>query len=276
MSFLNETYKAEYENSTISVLHSGYQISGPRHSFGPAVHDGHVLHLIVSGKGRYCCMGKDYALEAGDGFYIPPGVSVYYEADQDRPWEYYWVGFDGLDAAAFVARLGLGKGCPTFSAKGERQRIAQTFHELFYTSKTYPDQKLAMTGYLYLLFSLLAQPECERGIPYQEQYVRSAKEYIDTHLMLPFSVKDVAEQVGIDRTYLYRIFRAGTGLPPSEYIARARLARACAYLRETSLPIHVISNSLGFDSPSHFSKFVKKRVGLQPMAYRAKSGRNKV
>ena len=36
----------------------------------------------------------------------------------------------------------------------------------------------------------------------------------------------------------------------------------------TNEPISQITHTLGFDYPSHFSKFFKKKTGMSPAAYR--------
>lgn len=67
----------------------------PGHSFGPAVRPHYLLHVVLDGKGFYRKNGVTYSLHKGDAFLIPPMESTYYEADQEDPWTYAWVGFDG-------------------------------------------------------------------------------------------------------------------------------------------------------------------------------------
>ena len=83
------------EQAYLSVYFCGKENCEPGHSFGPAVRPHYLLHVVLDGKGFYRKNGVTYSLHKGDAFLIPPMESTYYEADQEDPWTYAWVGFDG-------------------------------------------------------------------------------------------------------------------------------------------------------------------------------------
>ena len=74
----------------------------PCHSFGPAVRPSYILHYVLSGKGIYQVGGRKYKIRKGQGFLIEPEAVTFYQADEQDPWTYLWVGFAGTHAERCV------------------------------------------------------------------------------------------------------------------------------------------------------------------------------
>ena len=87
--------KSASEQSSLTVYFCGKESCQPGHYFGPAVRPHYLIHVILEGKGIFQKSGVTYSLKKGDAFLIPPMESTYYQADQEDPWIYAWVGFDG-------------------------------------------------------------------------------------------------------------------------------------------------------------------------------------
>ena len=45
---------------------------------------------------------QKHFLSAGDAFLVYPNTEITYQADENDPWEYTWVGFTGSDAAMIL------------------------------------------------------------------------------------------------------------------------------------------------------------------------------
>lgn len=86
------------------VYTSGHQNCKPLHSYGPAVRSSYMLHYIHSGKGTYSCDKGTWQLKAGDLFLMIPGERIFYQADAEDPWEYSWIGLQGLKAGEYLSR----------------------------------------------------------------------------------------------------------------------------------------------------------------------------
>lgn len=77
-------------------------------------------------------------------------------------------------------------------------------------------------------------------------------------------IQDLCNELGVCRSYLHRVFRsAGLG-SVAEFIKAEQLHGALAMLRDTDWPISEIARKSGFISVTHFSTFIKKRVGRTP------------
>ena len=71
------------------------------HKFGPSIRPYTLIHFVKSGMGYFTRGGVTYMVRAGEAFLICPDEITVYMADENDPWEYQWVGFDGELTARF-------------------------------------------------------------------------------------------------------------------------------------------------------------------------------
>ncbi|MBB3354619.1 AraC family transcriptional regulator [Rhizobium sp. BK049] len=98
--------------------------------------------------------------------------------------------------------------------------------------------------------------------------LRRAFAYLEEHLAEPFNLVQLAETVGMSEFHFSRLFKKATGLSPSRYFIRQRVARAQLLLQETGTSIIEIGMSVGYSSPSHFAQVFRRETGLPPSHYR--------
>ena len=120
---MEKAYKLEFakgKDESLIVNCCGLSRTEPLHSFGPAIKPHYLIHFILSGKGKFSMGGKEYPLEQGYGFLILPEELAFYQADEEDPWTYVWVGFGGSLAPDMVRSMGMSLSNPIFrSEKGE-------------------------------------------------------------------------------------------------------------------------------------------------------------
>ena len=90
----------------------------PGYKFGPFVRTSFVLHMVTRGCG--CLYKKEgaFPVHAGQAFLICPEEVTTYQADQDDPWKYMWIGFHGYQAEHMMAQAGLSGEHPVISVSG--------------------------------------------------------------------------------------------------------------------------------------------------------------
>lgn len=71
---------------------------------------------------------------------------------------------------------------------------------------------------------------------------------------------DIARFVGIDRSCLCRIFKAGLGVSPARYLHAYRLKKVAEMMERESLSIHEIALSTGFYDVSHFPGSLRRAM----------------
>jgi AraC family transcriptional regulator len=94
-------------------------------------------------------------------------------------------------------------------------------------------------------------------------------EYMRHHLASNISVDDIAAECGISAGHFTKAFFQSTGLTPHQWILRARIEQAKAFLGQ-GLDLASIAASCGFSDQSHFSRVFKKITGFSPAKWRKK------
>ena len=83
-----------------------------------------------------------------------------------------------------------------------------------------------------------------------------------------YSVDQLARDVALGRTNLYKRMQTMLGITPNDFIRSVRLKRAAVLLSDTDLSIVEISERVGFNTPRYFSSSFKKMFGVTPSEYR--------
>ena len=83
-----------------------------------------------------------------------------------------------------------------------------------------------------------------------------------------FSVEDMAAQMGVGRTQLYRKVKSLMGFSPVELLRIARLKKAAELLRRTEMTVAEVAYEVGFASPSYMAKCFKEYFGVNPTEYK--------
>jgi len=90
------------------------------------------------------------------------------------------------------------------------------------------------------------------------------KSYIDDN----FSIIDVSEQLGMNASYLGKLFKRSTGMTFIEFLHKERMLAACTLLATTDMPIAEVVTAVGFKDVPYFYKIFKKEHGCTPKTYR--------
>ena len=83
-----------------------------------------------------------------------------------------------------------------------------------------------------------------------------------------FGVAELARQLFLDRSHLFRRTRELLGETPSDLIRRVRLERAAKLLVEGAGTVAEVAYGVGFQSVSHFSQAFREVYGVSPSGYR--------
>jgi len=271
-TMLSERGGMEMQESGAWVCLCGHEECASGHAYGPAVRDHYLLHFVVRGKGVLKSRNREFAVGAGEAFLICPEETTIYAADEEAPWEYYWVGFKGNDAGEVLRGFNISEEHPILRTENIVQ-VAELFGEMERAHDTPSHSKYILLAYLYLILNSFSQSS-EEGTPRRlavgGSYLDQAVRYISDNYAYDINVEDVAAHVGIDRTYLYRIFMEHIGVSPVRYLLRVRMERACELLSKTGLSVYEVSLSTGYTDTSHFSGTFKKYFGQSPTQYRRK------
>lgn len=270
---MEKAYKLEFsgeKTGSLFVNNCGLSKTEPFHSFGPAIKPHYLIHFVLSGKGKFSIGGKEYFLERGYGFLILPEELAFYQADEEDPWTYIWVGFSGNMAGKLISSMGLSVSTPVFKSEKEKELYRAVVDMMEHNTFGIANE-LRRTGQLNLFLSLIAESahieekgEADRA----DAYVKRAVEFILGNYCNPIKVTDVADYVCINRSYLYTLFHKTMGMSPQQFLSTFRITKAAELLEVTSLPVESIALSCGYSDPLVFSKSFKQMKKMSPSAYR--------
>jgi len=265
--FLEITNKYD---SNLIVYQCGYENCRPKHSYGPAVRDHYLIHFVIDGCGKFHIDDKVFEVEKNQGFLICPDDVTYYEADENTPWNYIWIGFNGIKAPQYVSQIGLSKYNPVINTE-KPEVVAEYMKQIFESTKLNNGREIAMLGYLYLFLStLLEEADVKETKNYKQEYVQKAIEYIEMNYSRSITVKNIAEHVGLNRSYFSNLFKGLLNISPEKFLIQYRVNKACELLKQHSnLRIADISRSVGYEDQLAFSKTFKKIKGFSPSEYLA-------
>ena len=102
-------------------------------------------------------------------------------------------------------------------------------------------------------------------ISMDEEFLKKVKSAILNNLANEsFGADDLAEEVSLSRSQLYRKLSSLTGESISDSIRNMRLKHALDLLKKNTGTISEISYQVGFNSPSYFTKCFQEYFGYTP------------
>lgn len=93
-------------------------------------------------------------------------------------------------------------------------------------------------------------------------------ELMEANVERPMSLERIAQETGLSRRQIERLFKRHLNCVPKRYYLELRLKRARELLLQTAMPIMDITTACGFQSPPHFSKCYRKQFGYPPSVER--------
>ena len=208
----------------------------------------HLIHYIRRGKGIAYTDRGSFPAHAGQIIYTRPGEAISFLADNEDPWAYRWIGFDGNQSH----RLGI---LPTVFDAPEG-----TFDDLCDLRDHSKIIEYKLLSELYSLFYKLLPKEAA-PLNYTQQII----DLIQSSYMTPLTITEIADTIGLNRSYLTRKFKKDTGYSIQYYLNKFRHTKALHYL-EIGYSVKETAALCGYDNASSFCKIFKKvdPQGLTP------------
>jgi AraC-like DNA-binding protein len=251
------------------IYECGFEDVKPRDPYQYEQLDYYLLHYVISGEGLFFINGDVHKLGAGDLFLVPPATENNYYPLIGNPWSYRWIGFKGTKSSSLLKECGFSNDKFTISYNKD-ETVVNLFEEIY--NNSIKGRLHAALGHLYILFNGLMvahENELRYSFSEAEKYVKWALDIIhDRFNQHGLSVASVADEINVDRTYLFKLFKAYVKYSPQAYIIHFRLNKACDLLRKSSFSVSEISQLTGFSTASHFSKLFTKHKGTSPVSYR--------
>ena len=122
-----------------------------------------------------------------------------------------------------------------------------------------------------LLCDLLTQigriPLQQKQIP-RNQHIVAATRYIQCNYRKPMTLDDIAQNAGVGRTYICRLFKEELNTSIWDYVNRTRIEQAKFHIQTAqNITIYEIAGKCGFEDSSYFARIFRKYEGISPREY---------
>lgn len=260
----------------ICLTRCGIQQCPPYHSWGPKVRPQYHMHFILDGCGYSEIEGQKHHLKRGQIFLIPPNITSHYYADSSNPWHYAWVSFVGNKAENYVQQAGFTSDTFVRDCYIPPEKFSALIYEMLEAHQMTITNELKRCGTLFHLFALLIESrQAAVSSPDQPHYDYSSSTYFEHALQFiqfnynrNIQISDIADYIGITRSYLFNIFKQNLNMAPKEYLLQCRMDKAKEFLAETTDSIQDIAANVGYSDALAFSKMFRHIVGSSPSQYR--------
>lgn len=230
-----------------------------------------IFQFTLSGEGRVVLNGKEQQLPAGTGFLVkvPSEARYFYEASAKEPWEFIWMNVKGEDAHRFADRL-CGEAGASFRLKPESSplRLFWSLYREIAVGNLRNHYRISTKVYEWIVAMQANESELEREPERVKPAFLAAEDFIKRHFSEPLTLEDIANQAGVSKHYLCRLFQKNLGYSPMEFVRRRRIEQAAAALRVTDQAVHRIAAECGFETQSYFGKVFRDYFGMSPLEYR--------
>ena len=236
----------------------GAETCEPGHSYGPEMRPYFLLHYVRSGKGVYRCPAGTFSLHTGEFFLIRPKEITYYEADEEDPWDYIWIGFTGSLATRFWELSSpIGK-LPKEIFAELHSAVLEEFDAWAGAREEF------IVSVLYRIYAELFSDSQKTN-----DYLSRAETYIRATYMEDITIEQIADSLSLNRRYLSRLFKKKHGVSMKEFLTRIRMEQAQHLLAE-GFSVADSGALCGYPDPANFSKMFKAYCGKSPAFFRKK------
>lgn len=258
----------ELPNKSLYYIHGGIEACKSDKHTGPEIRTFYALHHVLKGAGFYKLRNKTFHIKAGQSFLLFPFEKIEYYPDSKDPWEYTWTCFAGDIAEKTISYTGFTTDNPV-SPILHKEEIIEKYKLLSDIPKSL-SENYEVIGVLYQL--LADYIRCFPNTDYSEaenKIMTKATLYIaKNYSRCDLSISDIAKELFISRSYLYKIFYTKYNLSPIQYLTKYRVENARNMLLSTKESIKNIAYSVGYSNPIYFSKVFKQLLGCSPQEYR--------
>ncbi len=226
------------------------------HSAGTFLsYDHPCIGYIKKGAGKFLYKGTSYFAEAGDLIYIAKGTKYYSVWTGFPDIEFYSINYDFYSPYTFYNfRFQIIKDFPA----EDLDRFYQYFG----------DNNLLAISSFYKMLAVLYSDMQEEKVSDSRRAVEPTIAYIENHFSEPVSITQLCRLCHCSESWLFKTFRAATGVSPIAYKHNILIQHALDMLTNTTLPIEEISSRLGFTSANYFRRVFFKITGKTPREIR--------
>ena len=227
---------------------------------------GIVFVIVSDGKGYVTKSEKRSTLTKGTGFAVETGGSLLIKADNIEPFTVMAVNLSGEASKLLYDMIEKREQDLIMNFSGNGKIIDSARDLITECSKTYASDYGIMLAFFEFLNSI-DDHYTEKKIPSKNVYMTRAVEYIKQNYNKNISVENISDLLGIERSYLSRLFKTYKNKSTQNYIIDYRMEQAKRMFEEEDMNVSQVSTAVGYNNIYCFSRIFKSRVGMPPKEY---------
>ena len=264
------------KDSSLYMKTCGIQRCLPGYTYPHNAREGYHLHVVLSGKGLLRVRGREYHIHKGQMFLLKDREDVFYQADLEDPWYYVWITYCGEQAQRYMIYAGFAEDVYVQDCNIDPMEFSNLVTEILERPHLNTSSEIYRMSLAIRFLSLAIESREKSEDASRQKSDLTADDYV--HYAIRFmesnysgiKISDVADYIGINRTYLTAIFKTKMHVSPQEYLMQVRMDKSRELLIKTDVPIYVVAKEVGYQDQLPFSKMFRKKYGLSPEQYRKK------
>ena len=213
--------------------------------------------FMLKGTMTYIVNGKSYTLTENDAILIKPG-SMRERILTKEPIKYVSFNFTVYDSSVMPKQIYL-KDIISHDIRG----LVSIF-SASHISDIYASREKVMNLLNYILLEIKDILDFESN----NKHIIEIIKHINEHISEPITLSNISESINLSKEYTSHIFKKETGKTITDYINERKLIIAKEMILSTSYSLTYISDRLGYENYSYFSKVFKKQFGTTPRVLR--------
>lgn len=226
--------------------------------------------MVLKGSGRFKYENQFVEIKQGDIFCLFPNEMYEYRTNPHDCLEMIWIAFEGKQALSILNKIGFQVDVPFINNILNKAIIqaAEKILDHFRNKKFHEDfSRLVLS---YHLFELLFNQANEKKVLLEKRnidWLKKSIDYMEIHFAEMVSVEDIANYIGLHRSYFTTQFKKEMGIAPIDYLQKLKMRKAVEMIEKSVFNLTEIAHSLGYSDLYSFSRAFKKFYRIPPSHY---------
>lgn len=230
------------------------------------------LLLLERGSNELHADGRRFCMQPGDCLLIPPyTVHDMQTFEGVHCYELFFSVQPIVREQEFLLRVSGGRTShfPQLLSAADFSLLRESYGALAAHAPGAYAQLSALLTLILLRMPRTGSPPAEAAprSPSEQALVGRLFAHLEAHMSESVHAEQLCAALGVSQSYLYRCCRNVLNCSPSQAIARCKLRRAQALLKNPELSVGAVAEAIGYD-PYYFSSQFKKCYLLSPSQYR--------
>lgn len=233
-----------------------------------------LIFITLRGCGQMKVGDSGFTLSENTVGIIPANAAREYFVPANGEWEFYWMHFGGVWAAAVMEHILACYGHVLITGAVQSAIVSGIEELLFMKSAGTPSFEARASQVIANILHglLIGLQEERRGGTKDRDCVKDLMNHMEVNFARKVSIEAVSKSLFVNSAHLTRLFKAKTGFTPYEYLLRYRIMKSKELLLYTDLNVKEIAVKTGFPHVSNFIGKFKSLESITPGEFRKQAG----